>query len=349
VYDDVYDKKSIYMKRVLLTGASGFVGSHVLRHILVNTNWEIVCPVTFRHKGLPDRIVAAMKDLDSANSRVFIVKCDLSYPISKLTGMEFGKINYVLNVASESHVDRSIEQPADFIINNVSLICNILDWARQHKYLEKFLQISTDEVYGPANEGYKHGEWRDLHLPSNPYAASKAAQESIAFAYWRTYGLPLGITNTMNIIGEMQDPEKFVPLVMRKIYNNEVVGIHGSSDGKIGSRFYLHARNQADGLLHVLKQDFVKYGESDKPIKFNIVGEKEINNLELAELIAKFMGKKLNYKIIDFHSSRPGHDLRYALDGEKLKTSGWRPPFSLEKSLEATILWTLKNPQWLSI
>jgi dTDP-glucose 4,6-dehydratase len=337
------------MKRVLLTGASGFVGSHVLRHILINTDWEIVCPVTFRHKGLPDRIKASMKNLNNANSRVFVVKCDLSYPISKLTSIEFGKIHYVLNVASESHVDRSIEEPADFIINNVSLICNILDWARKHTYLEKFLQISTDEVYGPAPEGYKHREWLDLHLPSNPYAASKAAQESIAFSYWRTYGLPLGITNTMNIIGEMQDPEKFVPLVIRKIYNNQIVGIHGSKDGKIGSRFYLHARNQAAGLLHVLKQDFIKYGESDKPIKFNIVGEKEINNLELAQLIANFMGKKLNYEIIDFHSSRPGHDLRYALDGSKLENTGWKPPLSLEESLESTILWSLKNPQWLGI
>jgi dTDP-glucose 4,6-dehydratase len=349
VYNNLRDQKYNPVKRVLLTGASGFVGSHVLRHILVNTNWEIVCPVTFRHKGLPDRIIASMQDLNNVNSRVFVVKCDLSFPISKLTGTKFGKINYILNVASESHVDRSIENPADFIVNNVSLICHILDWAKQHSHLEKFLQISTDEVYGPAKDGHKHGEWRDLHLPSNPYAASKAAQESIAFSYWRTYGLPLGITNTMNIIGEMQDPEKFVPLVMRKIYNDEVVGIHGSTEGQIGSRFYLHARNQADGLLHVLKQDFVRYGESEKPLKYNIVGEREVNNLELAELIAKFMGKKLKYEIIDFHSSRPGHDLRYALDGDKLKNTGWKPPLTLEESLKTTVLWTLKNPQWLGI
>jgi dTDP-glucose 4,6-dehydratase len=337
------------VKKVLLTGASGFVGSHVLRHILANTDWQIICPVTFKHKGLPDRIIASVRGLDDDFKRTKLIRCDLTYPISKLTAIEFGNINYVLNIASESHVDRSIQFPTDFILNNVALICNILDWARQHDHLEKFVQISTDEVYGPAKYGHKHQEWNDLHLPSNPYAASKSSQESIAFSYWRTYGVPLAITNTMNIIGEMQDPEKFVPLVMKKIYSNEVVGIHGSADGLIGSRFYLHARNQADGLLHVLKQDFIPYGKTDRPLKFNIVGEKEYNNLELANLIAKIMGKNLRYEIIDFHSTRPGHDLRYALDGAKMKQSGWQPPLSFEDSLETTINWTLDNPQWLDI
>jgi len=138
--------------------------------------------------------------------------------------------------------------------------------------------------------------------------------------------------------------------VVRKLFKcRGTCEIHGSADGKIGSRFYLHARNQADGLLHVLKQDFVRYGQADRPVKFNIVGEKEFNNLELAQLIAKFMGKPLKYEIVDFHSTRPGHDLRYALDGEKMKQAGWQPPLSFEESLESTIRWTLENPKWLSV
>jgi dTDP-glucose 4,6-dehydratase len=337
------------VKRVLLTGASGFVGSHVLRHLLAKTDWEVVCPVTFRHKGLPDRIKLSVNGIDDDFKRVKIVKCDLVYPISKLTSLEFGKVDYVINVASESHVDRSINYPADFIINNVSLMCNILDWVRTQNGLEKFIQVSTDEVYGPAAEGHKHKEWVDLHLPSNPYSASKSAQESIAFSYWRTYGLPIAVTNTMNIIGEMQDPEKYVPMVIKKVLSGEKVSIHGTLDGKIGSRFYLHARNQADGLLHVLTQKFLKYGESERLLKYHIVGEKEINNLQLAELIASIIGKKLSYEIVDFHSSRPGHDLRYALDGEKIKESGWTPPIPLEDSLRSTINWTLKHPEWLLI
>jgi len=337
------------MRRVLLTGASGFVGSHVLRHLLAKTDWEIVCPVTFRHKGLPDRIKLSVSGIDEDFKRVRVVKCDLVYPISKLTSLEFGEINFIINVASESHVDRSIMYPADFIINNVSLMCNILDWAKTQDNLEKFVQVSTDEVYGPAAEGHKHKEWVDQHLPSNPYSASKSAQESIAFSYWRTYGLPIAITNTMNIIGEMQDPEKYVPMVIKKVLNGEKVSIHGTLEGKIGSRFYLHARNQADGLLHVLTKKFLKYGESERLLKYNIVGEREIDNLQMAELIASIMGKKLKYEIVDFHSSRPGHDLRYALDGEKIKESGWTPPISLEDSLRRTINWTLRNPEWLQI
>ena len=330
-------------------GSSGFVGSHVLRHVLKNTDWEVVCPVTFKHKGIPDRIINSVKGLDDNFVRVKIIKCDLAYPISKLTGDEFGKVNYILNVASESHVDRSIEFPSDFIQNNVALMCNILDWAVRHDTLEKFIQISTDEVYGPALGGHKHKEWEDVHLPSNPYAASKSAQESIAYSYWRTFGLPLAITNTMNIIGEMQDPEKFVPMVIKKIFDAEVIGIHGSLDGQIGSRFYLHARNQADALLFLLDKDFPKFGEADKPAKFHVVGEQEIDNLELAKLIAKHMNKELNYEIVDFHTSRPGHDLRYALDGSKIASLGWHAPVSLIQSLEKTIDWNLAHPEWLKI
>ena len=338
------------MKRVLLTGASGFVGSHVLRHILVNTDWEVVCPTTFTHKGIQDRIRVATDGIDDAFKRVKVLKTDLTAPVSKVTAFEWGDINYVINVASESHVDRSIENPATFIINNVSLMCHLLDWARTLNNLEKFIQVSTDEVYGPASMGYEHQEWVDLHLPSNPYAASKASQEDIAFAYWRTYGVPVAITNTMNIIGETQDPEKFIPMIIKKVSRGETVSIHGSpSTGTIGSRYFLHARNQADGLLHVLSQNFPKYGESQVPEKFNIVGSKELTNLEIALLVAQCMGKELKYEVVDFHLSRPGHDLRYALSGKKMQETGWVLPIPFEESLQKTVDWTLKHPEWLNL
>jgi dTDP-glucose 4,6-dehydratase len=336
------------MKRVLLTGASGFVGSHVLRHILVNTNWEIVCPVTFTHKGLSDRLRIAVLGVDDDYNRVKVIRCDLTSPISAVTAHEFGKIDYVINVASESHVDRSIEVPAPFIINNVSLICHLLDWARIAQP-EKIVQVSTDEVYGPAPLGYAHQEWIDQHLPSNPYSASKAAQEDIAFSYWRTYDLPITVTNTMNIIGETQDPEKFMPMVIKKVLSGEEMSIHASPTGEIGSRFYLHARNQADGLLHVLTQNFPKFGETTTPERFHIVGEREVDNLEMAQMIADAVGKPLNYKLEDFHSSRPGHDLRYALDGTKITNTGWKLPIPLEESIRKTVEWTLAHPEWLNL
>lgn len=335
-------------KRLLLTGASGFVGSHVLRHALTRTDWEIVCPVTFSHKGLQDRIRLAISGDEQFQKRVKLVKCDLAYPISTITAREIGEIDYVLNLASESHVDRSIAEPANFIINNVALICNLLDWARLATP-EKIIHISTDEVYGPAPAGTAHREWIDQYFPSNPYSASKAAQESIAFSYWRTYGLPIMITNTMNLIGEMQDPEKFIPMIMRKIIKGEEVSIHGSLQGEIGSRFYIHARNQADALLYLLDKEFPKYGKAERPEKFHIVGEQEIDNLELAKLIAGHMGKDLNYRIVDFHTARPGHDLRYALDGSKISNLGWKAPVSLIDSLKRTIDWNMAHPEWLRI
>lgn len=352
-------------KRILLTGASGFVGSHVLRHILTTTDWEVVCPVTFRHKGVSDRLVTAMDGLDQ--SRVTIVQTDLTAPISKVTAHKFGDINYILNVASESHVDRSIEEPASFIQNNVALITSILDYARTLPDLEVFLQVSTDEVYGPAHPGEAHREWLDQIKPSNPYSASKAAQEAIAYSYWRTYDIPLVISNTMNIIGETQDPEKFFPKTLKSVLEGKEMTIHASAEGEIGSRFYLHARNQADGLLFLLKTfsegsygvlkyhvsganeiETLRYSEGGTvPPRYHIVGEREVDNLEMATLIAQAAGKELKYRLEDFHSSRPGHDLRYALDGRKIASIGWTAPIPLETSIKSTVDWTLKHPEWL--
>jgi len=336
--------------RILLTGAGGFVGSHALRHILATTDAEVVCPVTFQHKGLADRIRLAMDDMPDAAHRVHVVRCDLATPISAVTDREFGPITVVLNFASESHVDRSITHPGPFIQNNVALMTNLLDWARTRR-LDAFVQISTDEVYGPAAPGTAHREWEDLHLPSNPYSASKAAQEDICFAYWRTYDLPIMLTNTMNIIGETQDPEKFVPLVIKRVLADEKVVIHASKDGVPGSRFYLHARNQADGVLHALAAGMdggLRYsdGVADMPFRAHIVGEHEVSNLDMAQTIAALVGRPLNYAL-DYNGSRPGHDLRYALDGTQMSDLGWTPPVPLGESLARTVQWTLAHPEWL--
>lgn len=331
------------MKRVLLTGASGFVGSHVLRHIMVTTDWEVVSLCSFRHMGKSDRITQQMEGQDW--NRLTVLMHDLRAPISDQLAHDIGKVDYVLNVASESHVDRSIEQPREFIENNVALVLTVLDYVR--RYPAKMLHVSTDEVYGPAiDHNHKEGE---PHRPSNPYSASKSAQESIIYAYRRTYGLEVAISNTMNIIGEMQDPEKFMPMVMQKVAAGEPMTIHASAEGVIGSRYYLHARNQADALLFLLKNvDFAKYipGEADMP-RFNVVGESEVNNLEMAQMIAAAMGKELKFELVDFHSSRPGHDLRYALEGVKMAELGWKAPYSLEQSIQRTVSWTMENPKWL--
>lgn len=331
--------------RMLLTGAAGFLGSHALRHFLTKTDLDIVCPVSFAHKGLPERLTTAV-DNDAWWSRVTVVKCDLSAPINDTTASLFGDIDFIVNYASQSHVERSITDPVPFIKNNVDLVLNLLEYARVVKP-KAFLQINTDEVYGPAPVGYAHKEW-DSTIPSNPYASSKACQDAIVTSYWRTYGIPLISTHAMNLIGETQDPEKFVPMVIGKVLRSETVSIHASADGKIGSRFYLHARNMADAVLFLLNRGNISmYADgADRPDKYHIVGEREVDNLEMAQLIAKFLNKELKYSLVDFHSSRPGHDLRYALDGKKLADLGWTMPVPFEESLRTLIEWTLAHPMW---
>lgn len=358
---------------VLLTGAAGFVGSHVLRHLLANTDWKITCPVSFHHKGLPARIASSVCDTEWQN-RVSTVHWDMRAPADPLTLHQFEDCDVILNVASESHVDRSIAHPVDFVQNNVSLILNILEVARAIEP-RVFLQMSTDEVYGPAYGDHRHTEW-ETAVPSNPYSASKAAQEAIAISYWRTYGVPVVLTNTMNIIGEMQDGEKFLPKIIKSLRDGRSLTVHTAPDGTPGSRFYLHARNLADAWLFLTRRYTedepevrtlggetirvnmgpARYSDGGftRPERYNIVGEREVNNIELVHLVGEVMGldpEDVDHYIepVSFHASRPGHDLRYALDGSKLASLGWKPPVPLEKSIARTVRWSLENPKWLAL
>jgi dTDP-glucose 4,6-dehydratase len=332
-------------KKVLLTGASGFFGSHLLRHLMVNTDWEFICPCSWEHKGTPERVENAINGLDK--SRVTVITHDLTAPFTPQTKKRFGKVDIILNIASNSHVNRSIDNPGEFILGNTALAYNMLELARELKP-SVFLQFSTDEVYGVAPEGVNHKEWASI-VPSNPYSASKAAQEAAAISYWRTYNVPVIITNTMNLFGETQDAEKYTAQLIKKINGGEKVTVHGS-EGNIGSRFYLHARNGADAVLYILNNlppKLYNEGENMLPDRYNIVGDIELDNLELARMVARMLGKELKYELIDFHAGRPGHDRRYALDGTKLKDLGWNAPLGFEESLRNSINWTLKNPQWL--
>jgi len=238
------------------------VGSHLLRHILMNTDWGIICPVSWKHKGTPERVEGALKDQDK--NRVQIIRHDLEAPFTDHTKRRIGPIDIILNIASNSHVDRSIEDPRPFVSGNVESVLTMLELARELKP-ELFLQFSTDEVYGPAPKGMDYPEWSTIR-PSNPYSASKAAQEAIAFSYWRTFDLPLVITNTMNVVGQTQDPEKYPAQLIRKIYNGETVKVHGRPDD-IGSRYYIHARNVADAILFIVNNLPPKHYKEDEILK----------------------------------------------------------------------------------
>lgn len=328
-------------KKVLITGSVGFVGSHLVEHILENTDWNIVGLDSLKHRGDTER-------LSKNTDRYYYETVDLSAPISYRLADKIGPVDYIVNMASESHVDRSITEPVPFVQNNVNLALHVLEYARLVKP-KKFIQISTDEVYGAAPEGVDHVEWSPI-LPSNPYAASKAAQEAIAISYWRTYGVPLIITNTMNMFGEKQDKEKFIPMLISHIQKGNTVTIHGSPD-YIGKRHYLHARNFADALTFLLREKNPEYYHDSHttvfPTRYNCVGEVELDNLEVANHVSDILNKALHYELVDFHHARPGHDRRYSLCGKKLSELGWKQPKNFLESLQKTIEWTLKHPEWL--
>lgn len=354
------------MTRILLTGGAGFIGAHCIEHWLRTTDWDITVVDNLSYAG----DVGRLEDIDGFDwDRVNVVYHDLRAPLwNHPTGdriLEGEPLDFIVNMAAGSHVDTSITHPASFFRNNVDIAVTMLEFARLRSPDSKFIQVSTDEVYGPAAQGVSHREWDPIR-PSNPYAGSKAAQEAAAFSWWRTYGLRVAITNTMNNFGERQHPEKFVPMAIRNVLTGEPVTIHGrpavgvdlgredtgfSHGWQASSRVWLHARNHADALRFLLEEvDFPTYPEGAlEPVRFNVAGEREIGVDEVVRMIGETLGEVPRLEWVDFHSSRPGHDLRYSLDGSALSEAGWQPPVPLDESFARTVRWYADRPHWLGL
>jgi dTDP-D-glucose 4,6-dehydratase len=344
---------------------------------------------------------------------------DLAQPITDGVAQEIGPVDYIIHAAAESHVDNSIVDPLPFLQSNVIGTHHLLMFVRdlmsryrvvagkrEYAAFKRVFVISTDEVYGPAPWPHPAEGTTDLRMhenhgmdpvtgafgedsrfrPANPYAAAKAGQEAVAMAYANTYKLPITIVNTMNLIGERQHPEKFVPLVIRKVLAGETVTIHADpTRTRSGTRFYLHCRTLANALGWLIEQDLGRWTISKVegaaadhgmavggvlhrglPLKIHVCGEREISNLELAQMIAGIIrtalkdstgldldvmrrATELKYELVDFHSSRPGHDLRYAMDDSLISSMGWVRPMNLEQSLEKTVRWYLANPKYIEL
>jgi len=326
--------------KALITGGAGFIGHHVVDYLLKNTGWELTILDRLDGSGNQMRLM----ELDDwyyswSKGRVKFCFHDLRAPFSDQVSAQIGEHEIVLHLAAATHVDHSIRDPLSFVMDNVVSTCNLLDHVRKVG-CDKMIYFSTDEVFGPAIYGTAHAEW-DRYRSGNPYAATKAGAEELCVAYQNTYRVPVIITHCMNVFGERQHPDKFIPGTIARVSRGEKVLIHSNAARtKAGSRFYIHAQSVAEALLFLLEQGFVP-GD-----KYNIVGEREVDNLELATMIANYVGKKLIYEMVDFHSSRPGHDLRYALDGRKMAAMGWGPTAGLEERLQSVVTWTLNNPHW---
>lgn len=327
-------------KTVVITGGCGFIGHHFVQHIIKNTDWNIIIldKLNYASHGL-ERI----RDIEVfSNPRIKVLTYDLQYELTIGMMKEIGtNIDYIVHMAAETHVDNSIANPVDFIHNNVMSTVHLLEFARSLPNLSIFFYFSTDEVYGPALDDKLFKE-DERHNPTNPYSASKSAAEQICVAYGNTYKIPIIRINVMNAFGERQHVEKFIPKVIKQILSDETVLIHSYPDKQTsGSRFYIHARNIAAAVLFLIQNGTI--GES-----YNLTGEKEITNLEMAQKIATILKKPLQYELIDFHANRPGHDLRYGLDGSKLRDIGWKMPIGFDEALERTVKWTVLNPKWLN-
>ena len=271
------------MKRALITGGAGFIAHHLVGQILATTDWEIVTLDRLDYSGNLNRLHDLMLSFDpEVRKRVKVVHHDLKAEMNPLIRAEVGKVDYILHLAAGSHVDRSILYPMEFVMDNVVATCNILEFARTQDNLERFIYFGTDEVFGPAPNGIKYKE-NDRFNSTNPYSATKAGGEELAVAFENTYDLPVYVTHTMNVFGERQHPEKYIPMCIRKIRDGETVTIHSDKTRTIpGSRHYIHAQDVSSAILFLLNYEgkFEPTWGNAKCPKFNIVGAEELNNLE---------------------------------------------------------------------
>ena len=323
------------MKKIIVTGGLGFIGSNLIE-LLLRKNFSVINidKVTYSSNFYNT------KDFSKSKKYKFI-KCDLNNK-SKLSKIIFiHKPVCIFNLAAETHVDRSIDGPENFIKSNILGVFNLLEIFKKYskKYKKtKLVHISTDEVYGDILKGRSHENFP--YKPSSPYAASKAASDHLVYSYVRTYKIPAIVTNCSNNYGPKQHPEKLIPKLIYNILNNKSLPIYGN--GK-NSREWIYVEDHCEALLKVFQKG--KIGEF-----YNIGSNKNLNNLEICKNLIKVAKEKIkigkNVKI-EFVKDRPGHDVRYALDSKKiLNRLSWKTKMNFKKGLEKTFLWYLKNDKY---
>ena len=318
--------------RFLVTGAAGFIGAHFMRSFL-REDREFVLVDRLNYAGSLQRLHGL-----SMGRNVTFLYHDLRAPLTDFMVANIGQVDYVVHMAAETHVDRSLTDPLPFLESNVVGTYNMLEYCRRHqRSLTAFYYVSTDEVYGPAPDGIDHDEDQP-HRPSNPYSAMKAAAEDLCYAWEHSMGVPVVITNTMNNIGEMQHPEKFVPKCIAALFEKQVITVHGTPDDP-GSRKYLYAWDHADALAFLMEHG--RRGE-----RYNVVGTEEISNLDMVRRLERITGLEARIKFVDFHSTRPGHDKRYSLDGGRMAGMGWTPTAAIDDVLRGMCAFYLAREDW---
>lgn len=314
--------------RILITGGCGFIGSWLIKHLLAQTpDVQIINLDLLTYAGNPDNLKEIATD-----SRYHFVQGDICD--SALVNRLMADVDICVNVAAQTHVDRSISGPGVFIQTNVVGTQVLLEAARLHK-IQKFIQVSTDEVYGSIEGTAKFTETSPLE-PSSPYSSSKAGADLIALSYWKTYGLPVCITRCTNNYGPNQYPEKLIPLFILNASDDKQVPVYG--DG-LNVRDWIHVKDHSAGVARVISDG--KPGEV-----YNIGSGNEHNNLEITRLILKTLAKPES--LIKYVEDRLGHDRRYALDCSKIQRElGWQAVIPFDAGMAETVQWYLEHPDWV--